>query len=131
MFPALVPGVTFPCGIKIDFPAIEIRAIDASELPLASDPDTAASAPSGAIDPNRVPRDNSLDIVFLCQDSNVLPPDDRSDGDNFIELIAFFLTTKDFFLESLRDKALFTPGSVIAPLDEDGRAILEVLFEND
>ena len=107
--------------------AVEIRAVNARELGLAADGQTAAAAHAGAVDHDGVHGNDGLDAVGTGGLADELHHDHRADGDDGIVLIARI----DQLLEHLRDQRLAAVRAIVGDDVQIGAGVLHLVLEDD
>ena len=104
-----VASATAHSLVKVNLKTVKVGAIDAGELGLAANGQTAAAAHAGAIDHDGVHGNNGLHAEGLGGSNDKLHHDQRTDGDDFIVVLAVL----DQFLQRSSNNALLAMGAIV------------------
>ena len=112
--------------VPVDQCTVELRAVNADELRLAANGQSACTAHTSTIHHDGIQADFAGNVMLLSREVRELHHDGRTDGENLVDM---FLLNKLF--DTNRHYTLFTVCSIISHDNNLVRTLANLIFKDD
>ena len=113
--------------VPVNLVSVELRTVDADELRLASDGQSASTAHTGTVDHDGVQRHIGRNIVFLSEQTRELHHDGRANGEDTV----YVRLLLDELLNTNGHHTFFTIRTVVGHNDDFVRRLAHLILHDD